>query len=99
MENWWSYTDRKTETVGCRDRVPHPTVTEWNSQFVSFMETLSLLFNCVSTITDVHCCVISSFHHELDGNCALPGCYAAISGNLTDRLSCNVNKKLPPLAV
>jgi len=99
MENWWSDTDRKTKTLGYRDCVPHATVTEWNSLFVSFMEPLSLLQNCVSTITDVHCCMISGFHHEVGGNCALLGCYTAIGGNLTDRLSCNVSNKLPLLAV
>ena len=26
-------------------------------------------------------CVISSFRHEVDDNCALLGCYAACSGN------------------
>jgi len=99
MENWWSDTDRKTETVGYRDRVPHPTVTVWNSRFVPLMESLSLLHNCVSTISVVQCCVISGFHHEVGGNCTLLGCYAAIGSNLTSRLSCNVSKKLPLLAV
>jgi hypothetical protein len=86
MENWWSGTDGKTKTVGYRYRVPHPTVTEWNSRFVPFMESLSLLHNCVSTITDVCCCVISDFHHEVGGTCAFVGCYTAVSGNVTDRL-------------
>jgi hypothetical protein len=99
MENWWSDTDGKTKTVGYRDRVLRPTATEWNGWFVPFMESLSLLHNCVSTITDVQGCMILGFHHEVGGNCALPGCYAAIGGYLTSRLSCNIRKKLPLFAV
>ena len=34
-------------------------------------------------MTDVHCCVISGFHHEVGGTRTLLGCYAATSGNLT----------------
>jgi len=99
MENWWSDTDGNTKTVGFIDHVPHPTVTKWNSRFVPFMESLSLLHNCVSRITDVRCCVILGFHYEVGGTCALLGCYAATSGNLTNRLSCNVSKKLPAISV
>ena len=98
-KDWWSDTDGKTKTVDYRDRVLHPAAAEWNSRFVPFMESLSLLHNCVSTITDVHCCVISGFHHEVGGNCAFQGCYAVIGGNLTARFSCNISKKLPLLAV
>jgi len=99
MENWWSDTDGKTKRVGFRDHVLHPTVTEWNSQFVPFMELLSLLHNCVSRITDVCCCMILGFHHEVGGTCALLGSYTAASGNLTDRLSSNISNKLPVLYV
>ena len=51
-------------------------------------------------------CVISGFHHEMDGNGALLGYYAVSSGNFvptlnpedgTDRSSQNVGKKLPLL--
>jgi len=41
-------------------------------------------------------CVISGFRREIDENCALLGYYTA--NNLTDRLSRNVDKKLPLLA-
>ena len=81
MENWWSDTDGKTKTAGFRDHVPHPTVTEWNSRFLSWNDCH--FYITVSRMTDVHCCVISGFHHEVGGTRTLLGCYAATSGNLT----------------